>query len=129
MSDGKKYDLQFVIASGPSDPQRAVFGFSAALAAAHSGLSVVVALTMHGAHWACESQADVALVPGFPAVPELMEMLSEAGVTLEACSACIDNYCPGPTGADGKKVLGWGITRTGLSTIAIRMAESPTTLC
>lgn len=129
MSDGKKYDVQFIIASGPGEPQRAVFAFSAALAAAHSGLKVVVALTMHGAHWACESQSHVALVPGFPPVPELIEMLHDAGVTIEACSACVDNYCPSPMGDNGQKMLGWGIERVGLSTIAMRMAETQTTLC
>ncbi|MCC6646727.1 MAG: DsrE family protein [Polyangiaceae bacterium] len=123
------FDLQFVIASGPSQCERAVFGFAAALAAAHSGSRVVVALTMHGAHWGAETSGREESVHGFPPVAELIELLQEAGGRVEACATCVDNYCPSPVGADGLKQLGFGIERVGLGVIAMRMSDIPTTLC
>jgi predicted peroxiredoxin len=125
----EEYDLQFIVASGPRDVQRAVFAFAAALAAAHSGSRVVVALTMQGAHWAADSEGKEAMVHGFPPVAELIEMVQEAGAKVEACSTCIENYCPAPVGEDGLKVLGYGITRVGLGLIAMRMTHIPTTMC
>ncbi len=128
MSD-KQFDLQFVIASGPSQVERAVFGFAAALAAAHSGSRVVIALTMHGAFWAADTSGREESVHGFPPIAEIIEMLQEAGAKVEACATCVDNFCPCPTGVDGLKQLGFGIERVGLGVIAMRMADIPTTLC
>jgi hypothetical protein len=62
-------------------------------------------------------------VPGFPSIAELKDLLAESGVTLEACSTCIENYCPVPLGTDGKRILPAQITRVGLGLIASRMAS------
>ena len=125
----KQFDLQFVIASGPTKGERAVFGFATALAAAHSGSRVAVALTMHGAFWAADTSGREETVHGFPPIAELIEMIQEAGGKVEACATCVDNYCPCPMGSDGLKQLGFGIERVGLGVIAMRMSEIPTTLC
>lgn len=125
----KDFDVQFVIASGPTQGERAVFGFAAALAAAHSGSRVAVALTMHGAFWAAETSGTEETVHGFPPIAELIAMIQEAGGKVEACATCVDNYCPCPLNADGTKQLGYGIERVGLGVIAMRMSDIPTTLC
>ena len=125
----KDFDVQFVIASGPTQGERAVFGFAAALAAAHSGSRVAVALTMHGAFWAAETSGTEETVHGFPPIAELIAMIQEAGGKVEACATCVDNYCPCPLNADGTKQLGYGIERVGLGVIALRLSDIPTTLC
>ncbi len=125
----KTYDLQLVVASGPESPERATFAFAAALAAAHSGSKVVIALTMHGAHWASPTSGKDVLVPGFHPIGELIEMIQEAGGTVEACSTCVENFCPSEVSSDGLKALGYGIERVGLGVIAMRMVDTPTTMC
>lgn len=125
----QKYDLQFIVASGPESPERATFAFAAALAAAHSGSKVAIALTMRGAHWAGPESGKDELVHGFHPIAELIEMIQEAGGVVEACSTCVDNFCPSRVGADGLKELGHGIIRVGLGVISMRMADTPTTMC
>lgn len=125
----EKVDIQFVVASGPSEVQRAVFAFAAALAASEMGSKVVVALTMLGAHWASDSVGSDNPVPGFPSIQEMMEMIREGGGRIEACSSCIENYCPAPKGEDGKRILANNITRVGLGLIASRMSNVQTIMC
>lgn len=129
MSEANGYNLQLIIASGPTDPERATFGFASALAAVHSGSRVVVALTMHGAHWAADSSGREVVVNGFPPIADLIEMIQEAGGKVEACTTCIENFCPSPVGPNGLKSLGFGIERVGLGVIAMRMSETQTTFC
>jgi predicted peroxiredoxin len=115
-------DLQIIIASGTGNVHQVVLGFSAALAAAQMGTSVTIVFSMLGAHWVSDSVGHDNPVPGFPSVSELKDLLIESGVTLEACSTCIENYCPVPVGPDGKRILPKDITRVGLGLIASRMA-------
>ena len=115
-------DLQIIIASGTGNVHQVVLGFSAALAAAQMGTQVTVVFSMLGAHWVSDSVGHDNPVPGFPSVSELKDLLIESGVTLEACSSCIENYCPVPVGPDGKRILPKDITRVGLGLIASRMA-------
>jgi predicted peroxiredoxin len=115
-------DLQIIISSGTGNVHQVVLGFSAALAAAQMGTQVTVVFSMLGAHWVSDSVGHDNPVPGFPSVSELKDLLIESGVTLEACSTCIENYCPVPVGPDGKRILPKDITRVGLGLIASRMA-------
>ena len=115
-------DLQIIIASGTGNVHQVVLGFSAALAAAQMGTNVTVVFSLLGAHWASDSVGHDNPVPGFPSIAELKDLLTESGVILEACSTCIENYCPVPLGEDGKRVLPAAITRVGLGLIASRMA-------
>ncbi|MCA9692825.1 MAG: DsrE family protein [Myxococcales bacterium] len=126
--DEPDYDLQIVIVSGAKDVQRVVFGLASALAAAASGVRVVVVFSMHGAHWASAYTGDGLCVPEFPSIAELITELHEHGVTIEGCATCIDNYCPSPV-ADGERSLRGGIRRVGLGLVAIRMASIKTVLC
>lgn len=121
--------LQVVILSGATEVQRAVFGFASALAAASSGARVHVVLSMHGAHWAAETTGDELSVPEFASIGELIERIQEIGGVVEACSTCVDNYCPSPRGPDGLKQLRAGIVRIGLGLVAIRMSDMPTVTC
>lgn len=122
-------ELQVVIASGPTELQRATFGLAAALAAVSSGTDVHVVFTMHGAHWASPHAGDSGGVPEFPTIAQLIEDIQEAGGTVQACSTCVDNYCPSIEGNDGRKQLRKGIERVGLGLVAIRMAEMRTIMC
>jgi predicted peroxiredoxin len=115
-------DLQIIISSGTGNVHQVVLGFSAALAAAQMGTNVTMVFSMLGAHWASDSVGHDNPVPGFPSIAELKDLLVESGVTLEACSTCIENYCPAPLGQDGKRILPSDITRVGLGLIASRMA-------
>ena len=115
-------DLQIIISSGTGNVHQVVLGFSAALAAAQMGTNVTIVFSMLGAHWASDSVGHDNPVPGFPSIAELKDLLVESGVTLEACSTCIENYCPVPVGTDGKRILPKDITRVGLGLIASRMA-------
>ncbi|MFM2223145.1 MAG: DsrE/DsrF-like family [Armatimonadota bacterium] len=115
-------DLQIIISSGTGNVHQVVLGFSAALAAAQMGTNVTIVFSMLGAHWASDSVGHDNPVPGFPSIAELKSLLVESGVTLEACSTCIENYCPVPLGQDGKRILPPDITRVGLGLIASRMA-------
>jgi predicted peroxiredoxin len=115
-------DLQIIISSGTGNVHQVVLGFSAALAAAQMGTNVTIVFSMLGAHWASDSVGHDNPVPGFPSIAELKDLLVESGVTLEACSTCIENYCPVPLGQDGKRILPSDITRVGLGLIASRMA-------
>jgi len=115
-------DLQIIISSGTGNVHQVVLGFSAALAAAQMGTNVTIVFSMLGAHWASDTVGHDNPVPGFPSIAELKILLVESGVCLEACSTCIDNYCPVPLGQDGKRILPSGITRVGLGLIASRMA-------
>ena len=121
-------DLQILVCSGPEDVQRAVLGFASALAAVASGSHVVVALSMHGAHWAADSEGREEGVHGFPPIHDLIEQIAEAGGRLEACATCIENYCPSPVGPDGLKILRAPFVRVGLGIIAMRMAATRTVL-
>ena len=116
-------DLQIIISSGTANVHQVVLGFSAALADAQMGTQVTVVFSMLGAHWASDTVGHDNTVPGFPSIAELKELLAESGVTLEACSTCIENYCPVPLGTDGKRILPAQITRVGLGLIASRMAS------
>jgi predicted peroxiredoxin len=115
-------DLQIIISSGTGNVHQVVLGFSAALAAAQMGTNVTIVFSMLGAHWASDSVGHDNPVPGFPSIAELKDLLVESGVILEACSTCIENYCPVPLGQDGKRILPPDITRVGLGLIASRMA-------
>jgi hypothetical protein len=86
------------------------------------GTNVTIVFSMLGAHWASDSVGHDNPVPGFPSIAELKDLLVESGVALEACSTCIENYCPVPLGIDGKRILPPDITRVGLGLIASRMA-------
>lgn len=121
-------DLQILVCSGPEQIQRAVLGFASALAAASSGSNVILALSMHGAHWAAASEGHEVGVPGFPPIAELIVHLAEAGARLQACTTCIENYCPSAVGPDGLKVLRPPFERVGLGIIAMRMASARTVL-
>ena len=121
-STAQEPDLHIIISSGTSNVHQVVLGFSAALAAAQMGTQVTVVFSMLGAHWASDSVGHDNPVPGFPSIAELKSLLTESGVTLEACSTCIENYCPVPIGTDGKRILPAEITRVGLGLIASRMA-------
>ena len=122
LSTATEHDLQIIISSGTGNVHQVVLGFSAALAAAQMGTQVTVVFSMLGAHWASDTVGHDNPVPGFPSIAELKALLTESGVTLEACSTCIENYCPVPLGTDGKRVLPSNITRVGLGLIASRMA-------
>lgn len=121
-SSQQEPDLQIIISSGTGNVHQVVLGFSSALAAAQMGSSVTVVFSMLGAHWVSDSVGHDNPVPGFPSIAELKELLIESGVTLEACSTCIENYCPVPLGPDGKRILPDSVTRVGLGLIASRMA-------
>lgn len=121
-SSQQEPDLQIIISSGTGNVHQVVLGFSSALTAAQMGSSVTVVFSMLGAHWVSDSVGHDNPVPGFPSIAELKELLIESGVTLEACSTCIENYCPAPLGLDGKRILPDSVTRVGLGLIASRMA-------
>lgn len=122
-------ELQVIILAGPEAAQRAIFGFSTALAAAASGVAVRVVLSMHGAFWCAETTGDVVAIPDFPPVSELIDQLLEMAVPIEACSTCVDNFCPSPVDGDGRRVLRRGIDRVGLGLVAMRMAGANTVVC
>ena len=124
-----EHEVQVVILSGPESAERAVFGFSSALAAAASGVSVRVVLSMYGAYWAASTTGQGVSVTDFPPVAELLEQLAELKVPLEACSTCVDNFCPSPLDDHGLRVLRHGIVRIGLGVVAMRMASANTILC
>jgi len=124
-----EHEVQVVILSGPESAERAVFGFSSALAAAASGVSVRVVLSMYGAYWAASTSGQGVSVTDFPPVAELLEQLVELKVPIEACSTCVDNYCPSPLDEQGLRVLRCGIVRIGLGVVAMRMASANTILC
>ncbi len=120
------FDLQILISTGASAPEKVVLGLASALAAVHSELKTCVVLAMRGAEWAAESVGNEAEVPGYPPIAELIEGVQEAGGSVLGCSSCIDQYCPAPTGDDGLKVLREGIGRVGLSEVTLRMVQVPT---
>lgn len=122
-------ELQVIILAGPEAAQRAIFGFSTALAAAASGVAVRVVLSMHGAFWGAETTGNAVTIPDFPPVCELIEQLLELDVPIEACSTCVDNFCPSAIDGDGRRVLRRGIDRVGLGLVAMRMAGANTVVC
>lgn len=122
-------ELQVIILTGPEAVARAIFGFSAALAAAASGVAVRVVLSMHGAYWGAETTGSAVSIPDFPPVAELIDQLLELEVPIEACSTCVDNFCPSPVDPDGRRVLRRGIDRVGLGLVAMRMAGANTVIC
>ncbi len=125
----KDPELQIVVVSGPEDIQRATFGFASALAAGSSGIDVAIVLSMRGAYWAAPHASQGSSVPEFPDVETLLQELAELEVPVLACSTCVDNYCPSPTGGDGLRTLRKGIQRIGLGLVAIRMASARTIVC
>ncbi len=129
MSATQEHEVQVVVLSGPESAERAIFGFSTALAAAASGVSVRVVLSMYGAYWAAASTGEAVSITDFPPVAELLEQLRELNVPLEACSTCIENYCPSPFDESGLRVLRAGIERVGLGIVAMRMASCNTVIC
>lgn len=129
MSATQEQEVQVVILAGPESAERAIFGFSTALAAAASGVSVRVVLSMYGAYWAAESTGEAVSITDFPPISELLEQLRELNVPLEACSTCIENYCPSGFDDSGLRVLRAGIERVGLGIVAMRMASCNTIIC
>ncbi|MEZ4384936.1 MAG: DsrE family protein [Nannocystaceae bacterium] len=98
--------LAMVVVSGPGASERAVFGLASALAAAVSGVDVQVILSAEGTHWCVPGSGEVAEVPDFPSVEELLEELKLLGVAVEACAESIDHYVP--RGRDGEpRVRPW----------------------
>ncbi|MCA9715062.1 MAG: DsrE family protein [Myxococcales bacterium] len=122
-------ELQIVLLSGPEDIQRATFGMASALAAASSGITVAVVLSMRGAYWAAPHASQGTSVPEFPTVETLMHELHALDVPILACSSCVDNYCPSPVNGDGLRTLRSGVERVGLGLVAIRMASARTIVC
>jgi len=126
---GPEHGVQIVVVSGPESAERAVFGFSSALAAAASGVDVRVVLSMYGAYWAAQTTGIAVSVTDFPPIAELLAQLVELRVPIEACSTCVDNYCPSPLDDDGRRILRAGVDRVGLGIVAMRMASANTVLC
>ena len=129
MREPNERAVQIVILAGPAAPERAVFGFASALAAAASGVEVRVVLSMHGAYWAADTTGHAVSIMDFPPIAELIEQLLELSVPIEACSTCVDNYCPSPIDADGRRTLRHGIDRIGLGLVAMRMAACNSVIC
>ncbi len=129
MSATQEQEVQVVILSGPESAERAIFGFSTALAAAASGVSVRVVLSMYGAYWAAESTGEAVSITDFPPIAELLEQLRELNVPLEACSTCIENYCPSAFDDSGLRLLRPGVERVGLGIVSMRMACGNTIVC
>jgi predicted peroxiredoxin len=120
------HDIQFIISSGPEEAHRAVLGFSTAAAAVASGMRVVLFLVMNGARWAFQSGDHQIDVPGFQPVSELIRLIQAGGGTIEVCSNCFHQACSvEPDLAPNKTILP-GITRGGLTTVAVRMAHTST---
>ena len=129
MRDPNERAVQIIILAGPAAPERAVFGFASALAAAASGVEVRVVLSMHGAYWAAETTGQAVSIMDFPPIAELIEQLLELKTPIEACSTCIDNFCPSPYDGRGLRLLRKGIDRVGLGLVAMRMASASTIVC
>lgn len=120
------FALQVILTTGPEAPEKATLAFASALSACHSDLRASVVLAMRGAIWAAHSEGNEELVPGYPPIGELIELVHEAGGKVLGCSSCIDQYCPAPVGDDGMKILRDGIDRIGLTEVTLRMAGTPT---
>ncbi|MCA9635802.1 MAG: DsrE family protein [Myxococcales bacterium] len=129
MRDPNERAVQIIILAGPAAPERAVFGFASALAAAASGVEVRVVLSMHGAYWAAETTGQAVSIMDFPPIAELIEQLLELQVPIEACSTCVDNYCPSHVDPDGRRMLRKGVDRIGLGLVAMRMAGTNSVIC
>ncbi len=120
MSDKSQGKLQIMIFSGVEDGHRATLAFATAVAAATSGIEVVIFLVMRGAVWGSKNTGNEVLVPGFNAIADYIDILQESAVPIEICSTCVDNSCLLPMGKDGLRA---GIVPAGLTSFAIRTDE------
>lgn len=94
MNATPKFGLQVIITSGPRDIERATLGFAMAVASVSSGIEVVIFLTMEGTIWADELEDHTVQVEGFERITDYVTLLQEAGPQLEACTSCVQTFCP-----------------------------------
>ncbi len=119
---------QVVLTAGPAQAARAVLGLQAALAAAASGISTSVFLTLDATAWACEPRS----VPGGEAVYELLDQLTSFRVEITCCSACAVDLCG--FGQRDSRAAGGGIAThetvvlVGLATLMERVASGVPTI-
>lgn len=125
-SDGRS--AQVVLTAGPAHAARAVLGLQAALAAAASGISTSVFLTLDATAWACEPRS----VPNGGAVYELLDQLTSFAVEVTCCSACAIDLCGVDHG--DSRAAGRGIAThetvelVGLATLMERVASGVPTI-
>ena len=111
--------LQIVLTTGVSDVERAAFAFNSALVSASSGLDITLFLAMEAPEWACEGSLEG---ESSREAASILDRAVEAGVSVEACSACFDRFCQG----DRKPELRDGFRLAGLLTFVRRSLEVPT---
>lgn len=121
----KDFDMQIIIVSGPRDTEKAISGLATALSCASSGFKIVVFFMMQGAAFGNPNEGLVASIHGFKSIQEYIDLLLESGVTVEACTSCVENYCVAKK-VKGVKELRPGIGYAGLSTAAIRAITTKT---
>jgi predicted peroxiredoxin len=126
MNNAPEFGLQVIIASGPRDIERATLGFAMAVASASSGIKVVIFLTMEGVMWADELEDHMVQVEGFERITDYVTLLQEAGARLEACTSCVQTFCPSMKRTESSKKIRDGFVLAGLSTAAIRASKIPT---
>jgi len=122
----KRNALQYIITSGPEDPDRARFALNAGLVAAASGIDVAIYLALRAVHWACPVHEKD---PVHAEMRVLVERLRESGATIECCSACMERHCEAPrTGHDGASKLDAGVRAAGLVSLVRRASSGAQTI-
>lgn len=118
--------LQYIITSGPEDPDRARFALNAGLVAAASGLDVSIYLALRAVHWACAvHEAN----PVHEEVRALVERVRAHGATIECCSECMERHCATPpTPHSGGSKLDEGVRAAGLASLVRRASSGAQTI-
>ena len=116
-----EYDVQVIIASGPSNAQRAILGLSMAASAAASGKRTYVYMAMEGARCLTQESCSTPLLAGYPTVAEYIQIISSADGTVEYCPSCLGLECALEVKECVKAIPMCHLTKPGgMSSIALR---------